>query len=462
MKQRKLDPIEETIEKIPEYKSFKTVDELDESIFRLRDKYPDLVEVFNAGKTRAGETIYAVKIGKGKLNALLFGCPHPNEPIGTLMLDYLLWRLAEYEDLRNLFNYTFHVVVVADKDGLRLNEGWLKGPFTILNYAMNYYRPAGNKQVEWTFPIKYKNLEFNDPLPETRALMNIIEEKHPDFIYSLHNAGFGGVYYYITAEAPLLYPIYRYYPTLHNVPLALGEAEVPYAKKLSEAIYYMISTPEYYDYLEKHAEKDPSEIIKTGTDSFDYSRKYNPDVFELVTEVPYFYDRRIEDESPTDIKRRKAFLESIEEDKKEYKYRLNIYNKVKDKLKLNTRFQETLEYYLTVFPDAIKAMEKWVKTAEELDRKATVAEAFDVYQVSKFYRILGLGNIRRMLKEEIEAGGDGVLETVLKEVEEEMSRRAEIVEEELEYQVIPIKKLVTIQLAAGLYTMLYLEEKKAR
>jgi hypothetical protein len=67
-----------------------------------------------------------------------------------------------------------------------------------------------------------------------------------------------------------------------------------------------------------------------------------------------------------------------------------------------------------------------------------------------------------MLKEEIEAGGDGVLETVLKEVEEEMSRRAEIVEEELEYQVIPIKKLVTIQLAAGLYTMLYLEEKKAR
>ena len=453
------DPVEDAIEDVPDYKEFKTVDELDESLFKLREKYPDIVEVYVAGKTRSGEEIYAAKIGRGKLRGLMFGCPHPNEPIGTLMLDYLLWRLAEDEDLRNTLNFTLHIVVVSDKDGLRLNEGWLKGEFSILKYAMNYYRPAGNRQVEWTFPIKYKKLNFNDPLPETQALMRIIQGTKPDFIYSLHNAGFGGVYYYITHEAPLLYPIYRYYPTLLGVPLTRGEPEVPYAKKLSESIYYMISIPEYYDYLEKHAEKDPSEIIKTGTDSFDYTRKYNPNVFELVTEVPYFYDRRIEDTGETDINRRKAMFDAIEEDKKEYKYRLEIYEKVKDKLKLNTRFQETLEYYLAVFPDSTAAIENWAKTAKELERNATVAEAFDIYQVSKFYRLLGLGYLRRMLQAEVEAGGNSTLEKMLNMVEEEMYRRAEALEEEVDYEVIPIKKLVTIQLAAGLYTMLYLQEK---
>ena len=72
-------------------------------------------------------------------------------------------------------------------------KGGFKGPYTPLNYALNFYRPAGFQQVEWTFPIKYKTLDNNDPIPETKALMKIIEEEKPIFIYSLHNAGFGGV-----------------------------------------------------------------------------------------------------------------------------------------------------------------------------------------------------------------------------------------------------------------------------
>ena len=130
------DIISDVIEKVPEYKEFMTVEELDQSTFNLARKYPDLVTVFEAGKTRDGRPIYVLKIGNGRKKALLFGCPHPNEPVGTLVLEHLSWQLVENDEFREMFDYTWYIVKVADKDGLKLNEGWLKGPFTILNLSL--------------------------------------------------------------------------------------------------------------------------------------------------------------------------------------------------------------------------------------------------------------------------------------------------------------------------------------
>ncbi|RLE98518.1 MAG: peptidase M14, partial [Thermoprotei archaeon] len=351
------------------------------------------------------------------------------------------------------------IVKVADPDGLKLNEGWLKGPFTILNYAKNYYRPAGNKQVEWTFPIQYKSLKFDEPLPETRALMKLIDRWKPDLIYSLHNAGFGGVYYYISEKAPLLYPIYNKIVEDEGLPLSLGEPEVPWAVQLSPAVYYMVSTPEYYDYLEKYSDKDPAEVIRTGTDSYDYARRVNPGVLELVTEVPYFYNPRIEDDSPTEIERRRAVLDSLQDSWKHYNYVRRVYEEVRGELRLKSRFRESIEYYLAVTPDSLRAKERWARTDPSLERPATVAEVFDNYQVSRFYRLLTLGLLYRMLKEEVRAGAGDLIKEKYEEVESKLEEEATELERELEYRVIPLDKLVRIQLAAGLYTALYVQVK---
>ena len=451
------DPISRALESVPKYDVFMTLEELEDSTSRLAEKYPDLVEVVELGSSRDGRSIRAIRIGSGKNTALLFGCPHPNEPIGTLVLDHLSWRLAEDEELRRELDYTWYVVKVADPDGLKLNEGWLKGPFTPLNYAKNYYRPAGDKQVEWTFPIEYKTLKFDEPLPETRCLMKIIEEAKPDFIYSLHNAGFGGVYFYISQRAPLLYPVYHKIVGDEELPLSLGEPEVPWAVEIAKAVYYMVSTPEYYDYLEKYSDRDPAEVIRSGTDSYDYARRFNPEVFELVTEVPYFYDPRIEDTRPSGVQRRKAVLDSIAESKRHYEALKARYEAVKDRLRLQTRFRESIEYFLSVVPMALEAQEKWARVDPKLEREATVAEAFDSYQVSRFYRLLTLGLFYRMLKAEVEAGSDGAIERQLEDVERELEEKAEELERELEYRVIPVDKLVRVQLAAGLYTALYVK-----
>jgi len=447
--------IEDLVNGIPEYTEFLTPDELDESTLTLAREYKDIVDLFKAGETREGKDIYALKIGNGDKVALWFGCPHPNEPIGTLVIEYLAKKLVEDEELRRELKFTWIFIKAADRDGLELNRGWLKGPYTILNYALNYYRPAGNKQVEWTFPIKYKKLKFDKPLPETKALIKIIDRYKPTFIYSLHNSGFGGVYFYISKDIPYLYPVFWYYVDRVNVPLGLGEPEVPWAKLFAKSVYYMVSTPEYYDFLEKLGYENPQDIIRTGTDSYDYAKRFNSDVIELVTEVPYFYDPRINDMNGSGYNRKKLILNRIEEELENINWLIDMYNRIKDSLKLVNRFRESVEYFLEVSPKSLEAEKKWAETDEKIDREATVAEWLDNTYINKFYRILRLGLFHRMLEEEIKSGN-----TKLKDMHDEVINKMEDISKTLEkglkYSVIPLKKLVTIQLAAGIYTLLSL------
>jgi len=191
---------ESLIDEIPNYQRFFKVDELDQRTDELAKKYPKTVEVRIGGYSRQGHPIKVIKIGHGSRNALLFGCPHPNEPIGAMMLDFLAEKLASDERFRSQFDYTWYLIKVIDPDGTKLNEGWFSNPESIRTYAEHFYRPPGYLQVEWTFPVDYKTLHFHNPLPETKVLMNIIDETKPAFMYSLHNAGFGGVYYYISEE----------------------------------------------------------------------------------------------------------------------------------------------------------------------------------------------------------------------------------------------------------------------
>ncbi|CAF1181647.1 unnamed protein product [Rotaria sordida] len=75
--------------------------------------------------------------------------------ITTPTVDFLLNTLIDYPQL--LLTYIWHLILCIDPDGTRLNDGWFSGPFTIRNYARNFYRPSMGEQVEWTFPITYKN-----------------------------------------------------------------------------------------------------------------------------------------------------------------------------------------------------------------------------------------------------------------------------------------------------------------
>jgi len=444
---------ESIVEEVPNYKTFLTVDELSTSSDRLAKKYPSKVRILEIGKSRNGEKIQALRIGKGRKTALLFGFPHPNEPIGSMTLEYLSWRLVEDRSLDKL-NYTWYIVKCSDPDGARLNEGWFKGPFTPHNYALNYYRPPGYQQIEWTFPIKYKTLFWNKPIPETKALMKVMEDLKPKFMYSLHNSGFGGVYFYVSSRCKPLYLKFQNLAKKEKLPLHLGEPETPYTKKLAKAIFKMPTSVERYDFLKKHSKKDPAEIINYGTSSDDYARRVAGS-FTLVCELPYYYDPRIGDTSESNVIRKEAILHSIALSEERHSFIKKSYSKAKLGVKSRKDkkpFIDAVEDSLRRFPDVIKAWKSWAETDPKMRRKATVAEKFDSYVISRFYDLLSLGMLYRCVKD--------VDNKVERDVLQQIEKWNEELVAQLAYKVIPIRSLVRVQLGSALFTAEYIDKKR--
>ena len=306
----RFDKIEELIDRVPEYSVFVTVDELYARAAQVAAKAPELAELRVVGKSTKGSDIPMLTVGRGPVSILVFACPHPNEPIGAMMTHFLMEELIENPLLRE--GRAWHILPCVDPDGTRLNEGWFKGPFTIRNYAKGFYRPKPQDQVEWTFPITYKTLSWTTPKPETQALMEAILMAKPDVMYSLHNAGFGGAYYYVSHELPAeCYEELRRIPVARGIELSLGEPEMPWVEELSPAVYKTTSTVDSYEYFAKFAPGDPAEFVVAGAGSTEWAQSQR-DLFSLVTEVPYFTSPKTSDQNPVARARRDVLLEGLE------------------------------------------------------------------------------------------------------------------------------------------------------
>lgn len=464
-----MNPIfEELLNNIPDYKTFLTVEELDASSRALAEKYPDVVSVFEIGHTKENYPLLCLKIGSGSKNALMFGCPHPNEPIGTMMLEYFTENLAKNKALRDELDYTWYIVKAWDADGLRLNEKWLKGPYNIYNYSRNFFRPAGHRQVDWTFPVDYKDLHFHNTLPETDAMIGLLDQVKPTFIYSLHNAGFGGVYWYMSEGLPALYDQMYHAANKVQVPLNLGEPEAPYCVELAPAVYRSLGIEQEYDYLEKFspAGTDIGASFNVGNNSAPYARKKYGS-FTLLTELPYFYDERIMDRSEGTMLRRDAVLQNLDSSEKSNRYIL-------DTMEISRKYFAPLNPFalaLDAFTksDSDEATRNMVKSNPDFDKTATVSEEFDNLLMSRFYKSLSYGMLIRVNEYELEAMEKNGEVNPEKKAALEKARDIAIVhhkeltdqlEKEIHYQVVPIRKLVSIQLECGLLVSKYLHDSQ--
>ena len=439
------------MQEVPDYQTFLTVDELNESMFHLAKQYPDVVELLFLGNSRQGAEIHAMKIGSGRKAALLYAMPHPNEPIGSMMLEFFSTRLAEDKALREALDYTWYIIKCIDVDGTRLNEGWFKGPFSITNYARHFYRPPGHLQVEWSFPLDYKDLHFNKPLPETRALMKLIREIKPDFVYSLHNSGFGGVYAYVSHDIPAFYPVFYKAVASENMPLHLGEAEVPYAQKFSDAIFSTISTEAGYDFLEANGVADPAAVINSGASSAAYASQYNKNAHYLVCEMPYFYNPTINDTSLSEMTRREITLQGLHAAREHNAEMQAGYEEIRELLKVSSPFRDSIENTLQTMPGYLAGQLEWARTDPSLSEPATLAEKFDGLLVHRFYDLLSEGMFVRMLRQELDEGGSRPqLEAAFEKMEKKFNSFAAQLEKDMDYEVVPIRKLANVQLGAGL------------
>lgn len=439
---------------VPDYKRFLTVDELNGSAERLARQHPQTVRLVPIGRSTDGETIRMLRIGHGPEQLLFFACPHPNEPIGAMTLEYLSHRLAEDDQLRGT-RFTWNLIKCIDPDGTRLNEGWFAGPFTVTHYAAHFYRPAAFHQAEWTFPVVYKTLTYLTPIPETQALMSAIAGLKPRFIYSQHNAGFGGGYYYLSPDTPLVYDELRALLRDRSVPLALGEPEMPWAVAFSPAVYRVPTVTEHYDFLEKYVPGDPAAKITGGASSFEYARPIsNPAM--LICELPYFYDTRIENTSPAGMTRKQAILDGVACSQEVLGALRDALAPLQGKWAVRSRFVIAVENFIELIGSSDAAKAQWAEHTPELDAPATVAQAFDNLLVTRFYRLLVVGMARRALELELRRRRSSVAERAMETLAARFQEWAHELERDLDYRVIPIKKLVEIQLGAALAFLAHL------
>lgn len=454
------------IEGIPDYKEFLTLEELDRSSVELANRYKDAVELFVIGHTRTGYPIQCLRIGEGDSNALMFGCPHPNEPIGTMMIEYFAEALASDKELREELGYTWYIVKVWDADGYRLNEGWLKGPYTISNYAKEFYRPPAHLQVEWTFPIDYKDYHFHNTLPETVAMRRLIADIKPRFTYSLHNSGFGGAYWYMTrrVDEGIYNQLYQASEE-YGVPVHRGTPESSATEVFAEAVYRADGLDTTYEYYLENGVEDVAKKLKGGNCSDQFSEDFF-NTFTLLTELPYFYDVRIGDTTPTDVTKRSVYLEMLD-------FQDHIHSVLRDMLdRIKPYVNNNNPYILALsgFSDSVhtKAQRHEVMNGEQFESMATVAEMFDCRVINKFYRLLSLGMLVKaherefesLLYMDIDTQRYRILRGSYEEARGLFESLASEVEEELDYKAIPIKKLVAIQLRCGLIIGDYINNRE--
>ncbi|MFX1505629.1 MAG: M14 family zinc carboxypeptidase [Promethearchaeota archaeon] len=450
--------LNEVLEKVPNYTEFMTIEELYESSKKLTNDF-ESVELTEIGRSREGRPISCLKIGEGAKNALLFAFPHPNEPIGSLTIEFLSRYLAENPETTKELGYTWYFIKAIDPDGAALNEGWFKGEFDPVKYTKHYYRPASHEQIEWTFPVKYKKLEFSNPPPETQALISLINRIKPTFMYSLHNAGFCGVYWYVSHATEDVFSQLPQLAEQVQLPIHRGEPEAPFLKKLRPAIFQMFGVQEYYDFMEENGVENPQNIIKSGTSSDDYLKQVTEGQgFTLVCEMPYFYDKDLGNESLSNFNRRELVLESLQFSKEAHTF-------VKPRFESIMQYCDPTSKIFTSVADGVENFDKRIapeihhaKTSPMYEGKASIAQAFDSMVARRYWGVFRAAMTSRLCKVAMESHPE--VKTKLIGIKEELDHWVEqTIKETLKdthFEIIPIQKLVKVQVGSALTTVQYL------
>lgn len=413
--------------------SFPSVDDLHAELDALAAAHPDLVRQRRIGTSRLGEPLHVLTIGDGPADAVVIGGPHPNEPVGFLTVVALLDLLCRDAGLRAKLGYRWHFIACVDPDGARLNEGWYGSPGDRRAYAEHFYRPDLADQVEWTFPLSTGDYHFDRTLPETDALMRLMDEVEPSLVCSLHNGEYQGAFFYINRDDTALAQQLAELPGLEGLPLHLGEPELPGSTPITPAVY---ATP--------NGERIGA-IFGAGASSSDYAARFG--ALHLVTEVPMWPDDRVSDQTESGTGYQRIIAAGAADRRELIGLLETALTAVADDLTVSSPFRRSAEATLETF-------RKLTEHAESLpgaDRPATVAEEFDHRQATHLFRLRLLGTFLRMLDAEIAAGNPTpAIRTQRHLLAEHLDRRLTEVQAESPGTTTEIRRLVAVQVGAVL------------
>lgn len=385
---------------VPPLEHYATVDELNDQLFRLAGDHPGVATARRIGTSRLDEPLTALTVGSGEADALVFAMPHPNEPVGALTSLHLARRLCEDSVLRDRLGLRWTVVPCIDPDGTRLNEGWFRGPFTPTHYGRNFYRPAGDEQVEWTFPISYRGVHFDRPMPETLALVRLIDELRPVLMCSLHNSENGGAYYYLSRGTPALFGQLQQIPPRRGVVLDTGEPESPDLVRLDTAVFGSLSARTIIDTALADGQGVAS-LGGAGGSSADYADRYR--TLTLLSEVPYWTSPGADDTTATGTTYADVLRANADGVGELGEVLTGVLDELGDDFRTESPFLRATRFFAPGMSGAARRSAERAELAAS-DRPATVAERESCANEVHSFRLRYAGILLRALEAEIGAG----------------------------------------------------------
>jgi len=440
------------LDSVPNFKRYMTVDELHQRNADLVNEYPGKVELIDLGKSADGEVIDCLKIGEGRHNALIHGFPNCEEPFGGNLLDYLAEALLQDQELREELDYTWYLVKCSDPDGARLNEGFQLGPQTPMNFTLNYYRTSNVKTPDSCFPFRFGPLNLNSPVPETRALMRVLDRVPMSFVSALHMMKWGGITYEVPHPCPELYvPLWNVAKRFDVFPRKrLGTTLAP---GIQRAAYL---TPAK-GWLRQWAAGNTNIEPIPGCDLYEYAQTLNPYVFVMIPECCIWYDPRMWDDSPSGSTLGESLLYAKVRRDEVSSWMLDVWNRALPHLGTRSRFKVMMDEWMEPIIERYTNVSNPPFTFDEKvhARKATVAEKVGVEGRDDLYRMFYLGGMIRTFDAELEAGGNEALSGLRDEVYGKLQDYDNYLHDNYTVVAHPIRNLVGMSLGALLHSAVY-------
>jgi hypothetical protein len=176
------------------------VDELESQARALVTAAPEELRLRSVGASRAGRPLWLLSAGHGDRQILTVAGAHANEPVGGASALRLAGLLARRPHELQRLGCTWHFLLCLDPDGADLAQGWQpEEPEPSLEECHRYfYRPAFARQPE-SLPSPDQG---RDPLPESAALVRLLDELRPVAQFTLHGIEVGGAFLMLTREVP--------------------------------------------------------------------------------------------------------------------------------------------------------------------------------------------------------------------------------------------------------------------
>lgn len=200
-----------------------TYNQMVSDIKKLKQNYPDLIQVKTIGKSEYGRDLYAVSVGKGQSVLFVNGSHHAREWLTTTLNMYMIEAYAEaykknqkiqgFDSKRILESTTIWFVPMVNPDGVTLQQQGLTAfPKNLHNSLIkmnggskNFKRWKSNakgvdlnrqynadwKAIKSPSSPNYRDYKGKAPesAAETKALLRFVSSINPEMAVSYHSSG---------------------------------------------------------------------------------------------------------------------------------------------------------------------------------------------------------------------------------------------------------------------------------